>query len=345
MIASRSRGPRHKGLWAFRLALLLLAVTGPAVPRARAETPAPARVERLPAPLVKSMPENREDLRAIEAQVKRVLARVMPATVGLRLGSVAGSGVLVSEDGYVLTAGHVAGKPGRTVVVILPDGKRVKGETLGVNRAIDSGLVKITEKGKWPFCEMGDSSELTKGQWCIAVGHPEGYQPGRTAPVRFGRVLNLPSQGNTFIRTDCFLKGGDSGGPLFDLGGKVIAIHSRISMPLTTNLHVPVDTYRDTWERLVKGEAWGGGSAYLGIEYEAADEGCRVVKVVPRSPAARYGLKEDDVITTFAGLKLTDSDDLMNALRRREPGDMVQVKVLRGDRVVTLQVELGERKE
>src|SRR4051794_32462638 len=104
MIACRVYWPRTKRPWAFRLALLL-AAAGLGGPRLPAESPAAAKVERLPAGLIKSVPENLEDLRAIEQQVKRVLAKVMPATVGLRLGSVAGSGVIVSEDGYVLTAG------------------------------------------------------------------------------------------------------------------------------------------------------------------------------------------------------------------------------------------------
>ena len=88
----------------------------------------------------------------------------------------------------MLTAGHVSGAPGRDVTVTLPDGKTVKGKTLGRNAVADSGLVKITEERDWSFVEMGDSGELQKGQWCIAVGHPGGYKPGRTPVVRLGRV-------------------------------------------------------------------------------------------------------------------------------------------------------------
>src|SRR5438876_11640505 len=98
---------------------------------------------------------------------------------------------------------------------------------------------------------MGKSDELTKGEWCLATGHPRGYKPGRTPPVRLGRDLTF---GNTIIKTDCTLVGGDSGGPLFDMQGRVIGIHSRIGQTLAQNMHVPVDTYRETWDRLVKGD-------------------------------------------------------------------------------------------
>src|SRR5207248_6192434 len=121
-----------------------------------------------------------------------------------------------------------------------------------------SGLIKITENGKkWPFAEMSDSAKLKKGQWCLSLGHPGGFRRGRAPVVRLGRVLKFDT---TLIQTDCTLVGGDSGGPLFDMEGKVIGIHSRIGGAITANVHVPADTYTETWDRLVKGEALGGGA-------------------------------------------------------------------------------------
>src|SRR5262249_12626858 len=151
------------------------------------------------------------------------------------------------------------GTAGRPVTIIMPDGKRLKGETLGANRGIDSGMVKITDKGEWPYLEMGKSESLKRGQWCIAVGHPGGFRPGRPPVVRVGRVQDATK---SLIRPDCTLVGGDSGGPLFDLDGRVIGIHSRISGSIAANIHVPVDTYRETFERLVKAEVWGGGNPF-----------------------------------------------------------------------------------
>src|SRR5262249_60443961 len=95
-----------------------------------------------------------------------------PAVVNVKIGMGQGSGVIVSADGYILTAGHVSGPPNRTVEISLADGRKVKGKTLGVNRSIDSGMIKIISEGKWPHVELGDSGALKKGQWCLAVGHP-----------------------------------------------------------------------------------------------------------------------------------------------------------------------------
>src|SRR5262249_9497642 len=146
------------------------------------------------AALEKPAPENLEDLKAIQAQVHDVVEKVLPCTVGVRVGGASGSGVIIHEDGYVLTAGHVSGQPDREATLLLSDGRRVKGKTLGANRDIDSGLIKITEGGKWPFVEMGQSAELKRGQWCVATGHPRGYIPNRPPPVRLGRVLDATNR-------------------------------------------------------------------------------------------------------------------------------------------------------
>jgi hypothetical protein len=115
--------------------------------------------------------------------------------------------------------------------------------------------MKIDEPGPYPFVEMGRSSTLALGQWVIAVGHPGGFRPNRSPVVRLGRVL----MSNPFlIRTDCAQDGGDSGGPLFDLDGVVVGIHSRIGPgAITENVHVPIDTYKQTWDRLASAESWG----------------------------------------------------------------------------------------
>lgn len=226
---------------------------------AQTESPKKPAHPLLQLPLVlkiNAAPENVDDLAGIEKHVQRVLERVMPAVVGVRVGPGQGSGVIISADGYVLTAGHVSGKPDQNAVIILPNGKQVKAKTLGQNKGIDSGLCKITDEGKYPFLDMGKSIDLKPGHWVLAIGHPGGFRPNRTPVVRVGRVLGA----NQFlIRTDCTLVGGDSGGPLFDMQGRVIGIHSRIGgKEITENIHVPIDTFHQTWAKLAKGESWGG---------------------------------------------------------------------------------------
>jgi len=302
----------------------------------------------LPAALSKPAPESVEDLKAIQAHVRKVIEKVTPAVVGVRIGGASGSGVIVSADGYVLTAGHVSGKPDRTAILILPDGREVKAKALGSNRTIDSGMFKITDEGKWPFAEMGKSAELKKGQWCITMGHPGGYRPGRRPPVRVGRIL---SASDSLIQTDCTLVGGDSGGPVFDMNGKVIGINSRIGPTITANIHVPVDTYHDTWARLTKGETWGSGfgsdrpadGPFLGVEIDFEAAGCRIAKIVENSAAEKAGLKADDVILEFNGAKLSEPTDLRIQMAKKKTGDKVTLKIQRDSKTLSVELTLGKR--
>ena len=211
--------------------------------------------QKLPAVFDKESPESVADLKAMQDHVAKIVEKVMPAVVCVRVGAAFGSGVIVSKDGHVLTAGHVSGKPYQDVKLFFADGKTAKGKTLGGNHGIDSGMIKITDPGNWPYADMGDCTELKRGHWCMVVAHPGGFKPGRTPPVRLGRVLKVT---DSTLTTDCILVGGDSGGPLFDMHGRVIGINSRIGQQLTANLHVPVNPFRDHWEKIAASEVWGG---------------------------------------------------------------------------------------
>jgi len=198
---------------------------------------------------------NTEELSEMEAIMRDVAAKVVPCTVGIQVGhNVEGSGVVISENGYVLTAAHVIGRPGRTVTIRFPDGTRVAGKTLGIHSEADGGLVKITTEGTWPFAPIVTHDNFPKpGDWCLATGHPGGFQEDRTPPVRVGRIIDVDK--NT-LRSDCTITGGDSGGPLFDMQGRVIGIHSRISEESTVNLHGPVLAYVEAWEPMKAGEIY-----------------------------------------------------------------------------------------
>jgi serine protease Do len=309
---------------------------------------APARAEQ-PAALAKPTPESLDDLKAIQQQLHKVLAKVIPCTVGVQVGGASGSGVIVSADGYVLTAGHVSGKPDQECLLIFHDGRRVKGKTLGQNKGIDSGLIKITEEGTWPFCEMGQCGPLGKGTWCVSVGHPGGYIKGRTPVVRLGRILELDK---SVLRTDCTLVGGDSGGPLFDMDGKVIGIHSRIGGRITDNFHVPVDTYRETWDRLAKGESWGGfdlfgggPQPFVGLRFDLDAKECKVTRVSEGSPAEKAGLKVGDIVLKFGNDKPDGPEELLKWIRGKKPGDEVALEVQRDKEVIKLKLVVGRRPE
>jgi serine protease Do len=217
----------------------------------------------VPRHLQASDPTTLAVLKRVEAKSRAAAARVMGATVGIINQSLAtgghlgeGSGVVVSEDGLIVTVGHVIAKPGSELTVIFPDGRRASAKALGANFTRDSGLAKIIEPGKWPHVEMGHSADIKPGTWCMALGHPGGVQQGRTPPIRLGRVL-YSGKGAPFLVTDATVISGDSGGPLFDLEGRVIGVHSNIGMNVNQNQHVPIDVYRDQWNDLLAGKAIG----------------------------------------------------------------------------------------
>lgn len=304
----------------------------------------------LPDDLETSEPKNIEELKAIQKQVKIVLEKAVPCTVCLVYSDHSGSGVIISSDGYILTAGHVSGKPGQDVDIILSDGKHIKGKSLGQNTPrIDSGMVKITTeepKGGWPHCEMGENSTSKKGQWVISVGHPGGYKKGRSPVVRLGRLQRIE---DTVLTSDCTLVGGDSGGPLFDLEGKVVGIHSRIGNTLATNMHVPVDTYRYTWDRLASGESWSGGlgkndvfKPYIGIKFEPDAENCKIAEVSPNSPAAKAGLKVNDVVMQFDGQAVANYDELAAQLKKKKIGDEVALEITRDKETIKIKLTIGK---
>jgi serine protease Do len=311
----------------------------------------------LPAVFSKAQPESVEDLKAIEKQVREVLARVLPCTVCIRAGAASGSGVLISADGLILTAGHVSGEPGRTISIVMPDGKSYPGKTLGGNGTMDSGLVRITKEGKWPFAEMGSSGEMKRNDWCIVTGHPGGFKPGRSPVVRVGRIVDINTRTDSqYIRTDCTIVGGDSGGPLFDMNGRVIGIHSRIGDALTANLHVPVDTYRETWARLVKGDRWGSGigrpirptPSVAGepdyrFKLDPDNKACTVNEIWHDSPAYKAGLRALDVIKSMNGKAATSVAALQDEFKKRRPGDEITLEVQRGDELVKIKFVVGKK--
>jgi serine protease Do len=306
-----------------------------------------AEPSSLPTVFQKTVPNSIDDLKTIQQHVQKVTTKVLAATVGVRIGPSSGSGVIIDASGYVLTAGHVSGEPNRDCEIILPDGKKYKGKTLGANRGVDSGLIKIVDEGTFPFAEMGDVTEVKKGSWCLAIGHPNGYQRGRAPVVRLGRVLD---QTHDFLRTDCALVGGDSGGPLFDMHGRVIGIHSRIGGAMTSNIHVPVSVYRENWDRLANAEVWGSGlyvstsaNAYLGVTMDTDKKGCKISVIAPQSPAERAGIQVDDQIVRVDGLLIQSADDLVHLIRGRRPGQEISLEVRRGATMLQIRVVLDKR--
>jgi serine protease Do len=170
--------------------------------------------------------------------------------------------------------------------------------------------------------------------------------------VRFGRVVSK-GPGN-FLTTDCTLIGGDSGGPLFDLDGKIVGINSSIGVSLTNNNHAGIDGLKEDWERIRSGEAWGRLSMNplanpempmlgIGMGLGRRAEGVPVESVVPESPSAAAGVRVGDVIHALDGNDTPDAKKLLQVLAKKRPGDKVQLGLNRDGKELEIAVVLSSR--
>jgi serine protease Do len=289
-------------------------------------------------------PKDAKDLRLIQSQLQRVIKKAMPATVSVEVRGAAGSGVIVNKEGLVLTAAHVVGRPGRRAWVELPDGRRLAGRSLGANHDADAGMIKIdAPPSDLPYAPIHEGPELEPGAWVVTIGQPGGIIEDRAPPVRFGRVL---FRGDGILCTDCKLVGGDSGGPLFNMEGEVVGIHSSIGPMLTHNFHVPITAYRSNWDRLVKGEVWGGrfddeNRALLGVRGRAEEGRCLISQVFPGMPADKAGIKKGDVVVSVDGRGVSTFEELSRIVSHKEPGDKLRLKIERSGETLDVTAQLA----
>ncbi|WP_259635032.1 S1C family serine protease [Stieleria sedimenti] len=291
------------------------------------------------------VPESLEILQLMEKQQRRVAERASKCTVSVKIGAAQGCGVIVNDKGFIITAAHVAMRPQRRAIITLSDGRQVSATTLGMNREVDAGLIKIDPDqngGKpWPHASLGTSDNLVPGMWCIAMGHPGGYDPSRGAVIRVGRLLEVSPD---VIRTDCALIGGDSGGPLFNFAGQLIAVHSRIGNDVADNLHVPIDHYDESWDRMAVGQAWGflpNFKPTLGVSGNKSTKTAEIIAVKPGMAAEAGGMLTGDIVIKFGRQPITNFQSLVDAVADTMPGERVPVLVQRGNDTVRLVIEIG----
>jgi serine protease Do len=298
----------------------------------------------------KKAPENRKDLEAIQTALIAALPRTRAATVCIEIEEGSGTGVIVSEDGLILTAAHVATGVKKKVTVILEDGTKLKAETLGLVSDTDAAMMRITDKGTWPFVEIDRKDSSRLGDWVFALGHSGGFDKDRGLVVRLGRLVRIA---HSTLQSDCILIGGDSGGPLFDLSGRLVAINSRVGGEVQENLHVPMSVFIQNWDAMLKNEFIGDGpyakrpvkgSGFLGLATDARPEGgLKVTKVGNKTPAEEAGLKEGDVILKLNGTPLAKREDLQSLLKEMAAGDEITLDLVRGGKNETLTLNLGAR--
>ncbi|MBN8456428.1 MAG: trypsin-like peptidase domain-containing protein [Verrucomicrobia bacterium] len=322
---------------------------------------APEADSKATAPLISGL----DDLRQLDRKLVSMADRTAAATVSLMSanGGAAGSGVIVSKEGLILSAGHVSSAMTGDIVVLFADGKRAKAEPLGADFDRDAAMLRITDPGEYPFVEVAPADPLPTNAWCVALGHPGGYDPLRTPPLRLGRVLGY----GEFLITDSTVVSGDSGGPLFDTEGRVIGIHSNIGATLGENRHVPIKVFRDQWDDLLAGKRTGKRfnqkagekkpnpekkpegdkpkasepkpQPKLGLKLGAeSEEGVTIDEVAPDSPAAKAGLQAKDVIVRIGARKVTTIAEFADALANRRPRPFVSLAYQRDGETKRLRI-------
>ncbi|MFO8052624.1 MAG: Do family serine endopeptidase [Candidatus Omnitrophota bacterium] len=277
-----------------------------------------------------------------------------------------GSGVIIKEDGYILTNAHVVSKA-TDVKVKLSDGREFNAEVAGSDPKSDLAVIKI-ESNDLPVAKLGNSSKLKIGNWVIAIGNPFGFaienpEPTITVGVVSALKRYLPALGgrkmgyDNLIQTDAAINPGNSGGPLVNLAGEVVgvnvAILTRSGGYQGLGFAIPINKAKKIMNKLIKGEevlyGWLGVSIqdlnkdlrnYFNIKKK---EGVIIVKVYQDSPAKKGGLKEGDLILAYNQKSIETTRDLVQMVTETEVGKKANLLVLRNGGEKKLKIKIGKR--
>jgi len=269
-----------------------------------------------------------------------------------------GSGFIFTEDGYVITNAHVI-RNATELSVGLPDGREFDAKIVGTDDRTDVALLKLESSGL-PVLEMGDSDGLKVGQWVLAIGSPFGFEYTATQGIVSALMRSLPSENYVpFIQTDVAVNPGNSGGPLFDLDGKVIGVNSQIFSRsggfMGLSFAIPINVVRSVATQL-KDQGYVS-RGWLGVVIQDVSRplaetfgldrptGALVAQVTDGSPAADGGLMVGDVILTYDGTDVRTSADLPPLVGNTTVGEMATVEVMRNKERKNLLVVIRELQE
>lgn len=264
-----------------------------------------------------------------------------------------GSGVVVSEDGYIVTNAHVISKADE-IVVAFNDGKKSKATVVGVDPDSDLAVIKVDMTGLTPLAFREQPIEV--GDVALAIGNPFGV--GQTVTQGIISATDRTGLGiNTFedfIQTDAAINPGNSGGALVDAYGELVgintAIFSRSGGSMGIGFAIPTVVVEQVMNAIIKDGKVSRG--WLGIEVQSqikdptridSSTGVEVLHIVPNSPAAVSGLAVGDIILSIDGVEMTDSNRLIQYVSRKTPDTKLKLQVLRGQQNIDIEIVLAER--
>ncbi len=268
----------------------------------------------------------------------------------------AGSGFIISEDGYILTNSHVVGDASR-ITVRLHDGREFDAENIGTDPRSEVALIKIDAEDL-PVVPLGDSTDLEVGEWVIAVGNPFGLSETVTAGIvsALGRRNIGIADYEDFIQTDAAINPGNSGGPLLNINGEVVgintAIYTRSGGSMGVGFAIPINMARAIKEQLMESGTVTRG--YLGVylqeitqllaeSLELSDaKGILISDVIADSPAEKAGLQQGDVIRKIDGHLIEDTGAFRNEISNRRPGSEIELLIHRDKEEYHINVTIGQ---
>jgi len=304
--------------------------------------------------------------------IRGILANVQPSVVTIRISSKssegvfegAGSGIVLSKDGLVLTNAHVIGSIG-DITVVLSDGTEHAATLVGSSPGDDLAVIQVENVDGLVPAELGSSDDLQVGDEVIAIGNALnlGGEPTVTRGIVSAKDRDLSAEGVTLeglIQTDAAINPGNSGGPLVNAAGQVVGVNTAIAAEAQNlGFSIAIDRARPIIEDLEAGEGdVTPNQAFLGVrtteiagltdEVKArfdidVDEGAFVFEVVPGSAADDAGLKPGDVIIAIDGDEVTEASAVRDVILAKEPGDRVELTILRAGEEKKVAVELGRR--
>ncbi len=268
-----------------------------------------------------------------------------------------GSGVIVSEDGYIVTNNHVI-KDATELEVTLNNNKSYKAKLVGTDSKMDIALLKIDANEKLPFIVFGDSDSIKVGEWVLAVGNPYNLNSTVTAGIVSAKARNLDKASiQSFIQTDAAVNPGNSGGALVNARGELVGINTMISSPTGSyagySFAVPSNITKKIIEDLMQfgnvqrgilgvegGELNSESAKKLGINQT---EGVYVNKVNKNSGAQKAGIEKGDIIIKLDDKKVNSNAELTSIVNTKRPNDLVKVTVLRDGKQMNIPVKLTKK--